>query len=205
MRFAEARLTGKIRQADEERTLGQIFELYRKVKLPLLSDGRAKFAETHIDLFTEAWGTDFEAVNLSQSHVGRFVADRRSGAVAPALNGRGSEGVRNGTIDGDFRWLRSVFNFARHQNGKRFLSEDPLVDLPPWPKEKRSPWPKEKNKLKPVASQNRYTRTQEHADAVDPKGRLRCILALARLTGRRESAICGLRSERRASRRCWCD
>ena len=52
-------------------------------------------------------------------------------------------------------------------------------------------WPKEKNPHKPIASQERYTRTQEHTDAVDPVGRLRCILALARLTGRRESANAG--------------
>ncbi len=34
----------------------------------------------------------------------------------------------------------------------------------------------------------------EHVDAVDPQGRLRCILSLARHTGRRESAICKLRA-----------
>ena len=32
----------------------------------------------------------------------------------------------------------------------------------------------------------------QHVDAVDSEGRLRAILALARWTGRRESAICGL-------------
>jgi hypothetical protein len=34
-----------------------------------------------------------------------------------------------------------------------------------------------------------YHGTQEHTDTVDPPGRLRCILALARYTARRENAI----------------
>ena len=95
--------------------------------------------------------------------------------------------MRDGTIDGDFRWLRSVFHFARRHrvNGRPVLPVNPLEDLE---------WPKEKNPQKPVASHKRYTATQEHTDAVDPDGRLRCILALARFTGRRESAICGLRT-----------
>ena len=195
--FARARLTGEIPRDERGPTLGQIFELYRGEKLPLLSDARVKFAETHIGLFTQAWGADFEVSNLLPSHVARYVADRRSGVLAPELNGREATGVRDGTVDGDFKWLRSVFNFARHHkvaDGRRFLLVDPLDDLQAWPKEKKRPWPKEKNKRRPIASHERYTRAQEHTDAVDPEGRLRCILALARLTGRRESAICGLRT-----------
>lgn len=83
--------------------------------------------------------------------------------------------------------MRSVFNFARRHrvSGRPAIPSNPLEDLT---------WPKEKNPQKPIASHERYARTQKHTDAVDPKGRLRCILALARLTGRRESAICGLRA-----------
>lgn len=40
----------------------------------------------------------------------------------------------------------------------------------------------------------RYVRTLAHVDAVDPMGRLRTMLTLTRYTGRRESAICGLRA-----------
>ena len=182
--LARAHLTGEDMRS---LTLKQVFHLYRQEKLPLLSEGRAKLAETHIDLFAEAWGADFEVANLSPSHVARFVAARRSGALAPSLNGREAMGVRDGTIDGDFRWLRSVFHFARRHKvgGRPVLPANPLEDLE---------WPKEKNPHKPIASQERYTRTQEHTDSVDPEGRLRCILALARFTGRRESAICGLRT-----------
>ena len=69
-------------------TLGHVFDLYRQEKLPLLSEGRITFAETHLDLFTRAWGENFEVANLSQSHVARFVAGRRSGTLAPPLKGR---------------------------------------------------------------------------------------------------------------------
>ena len=186
-KIVEAKLTGRDLRSVRSPTLGQIFKLYRREKLPLLSEDRGKLAETHIELFTEAWGTNFEVANLSPSHVARFVAARRSGALAPALNGRKAVGVTDGTLDGDFRWLRSAFNFARRHkvSGRPVLPTNPLEDLT---------WPKEKNPRKPIASHERYARTQEHTDAVDPEGRLRCILALARFTGRRESAICGLRA-----------
>ena len=94
-------------------TLGHIFQLYRQEKLPLLSEARIRFAKTHLDLFAQAWGTDLEVSNLSPSHVARYVAGRRSGALSPDLKGREVTGVRDGTIDGDFKWLRSVFQFAR--------------------------------------------------------------------------------------------
>ena len=182
--LARAHLTGEDLRSP---TLGQVFHLYSRERLPLLSGARAKLADTHIRLFAEAWGADFEVANLSPSHVARFVHARRSGVLAPSLNGREATGVRDGTIDGDFRWLRSVFNFARRHrvDGRPALSMNPLEDLS---------WPKEKNPQRPIASHERYTRTQEHTDTVDPHGRLRCILALARYTGRRESAICGLRA-----------
>jgi hypothetical protein len=44
----------------------------------------------------------------------------------------------------------------------------------------------------------RYLATHKHANAVDPTGRLRCILALARYIGRRESAICSLYARKKS-------
>ena len=55
-------------------------------------------------------------------------------------------------------------------------------------------WGREKNPRRPVASHQRFVETLKHVDTVDPMGRLRCILILARYTGRRESAICHLRA-----------
>ena len=95
--------------------------------------------------------------------------------------------MRSGTIDNDLRWLSSVFNWARRHKveGKRLLPMNPLHDVN---------WPKEKNLLRPVASHSRFTDTMTVIDQIDPRGRLRCMLALARYTGRRESAICQLKA-----------
>jgi integrase len=46
---------------------------------------------------------------------------------------------------------------------------------------------------RPVASAARYAKTLARADQVDPTGRLACLLALARTTGRRVNAMCQLR------------
>lgn len=81
----------------------------------------------------------------------------------------------------------SVFNWARgyRVDGRPLLAENPLTGID---------WPRERNPRRPVASHQRFLATLAHADQVDPKGRLRCILALARHTGRRESAICAIRA-----------
>src|SRR5262245_42349840 len=108
-------------------------------------------------------------------------------------NGRGRRGyrklkaVRDGTLDAEFRWLASVFNWAHgfKIGGKRMIPENPLHG---------TERPREQNPRRPVASHQRYLATMKHVDAVDPKGRLGCILALARYTGRRESAICAIRA-----------
>lgn len=189
-RIAEARLTGK---RTTRLTMGQVFDQYRLHKLPNLSDGWRRASETRIDLFTRAWGRDLEAVNVDQTRIDAFVRRRRAGELLPATLAsvdrprgyRTPRPVRDGTIDADLRWLSSVFNFARRHRvgGRRLMSENPLHDVS---------WPKERNPRRPVASHDRFVATMKHVDAVDPEGRLRCVLALARWTGRRESAICGL-------------
>ena len=95
--------------------------------------------------------------------------------------------VRAGTVNSDFQWLSSVFNWARKHKveGHRLLQDNPLHDVD---------WATEQNVRRPIASHERYTKTLEHVDAVDRGGRLRCILTLARHTGRRENAICQLRA-----------
>ena len=69
--------------------------------------------------------------------------------------------------------------------GHRLLQDNRLHDVE---------WATEQNIRRPIASHGRYTKTLEHVDAVDPEGRLRCILTLARHTGRRENAICQLQA-----------
>ena len=150
-------------------------------------------AEARRSLFVRAWEPNKVVTSVSQTDVDTYASARRAGTLSPLGKGKGQGDrppvhVRDGTLDGDFRWLSSVFNWARrhkHEDGRRLLAENPLHDVE---------WPREKNPRRPVASHQRYQATLAHVDAVDPAGRLRCILALARYTGRRESAICGLRA-----------
>jgi hypothetical protein len=167
-------------------TLGVVLALYLQHRVPLLSLPRQQNARNLITLFRRLWGEDLLVDNLGQTQIDAWVDARRSGALRPKKR-RGGKGVRDGTIRNDFLFLSAVFNWARgHRvNGKRLISENPLRDVKT---------PSEKNPQRPVASHDRYERTQEYTNVVDPQGRLRCMLALARYTGRRETAICELRA-----------
>ncbi len=180
---AEARFTGR----DLRRiTLGDVFSIYRTHRLPELASAWRRAVETRLEVFLEEWGADLAVQDTSQTHINRYGRRRMTGTLS-AERTRKRKSVRAGTVDGELRWLSSVFNFARHHkvNGKRLLQENPLHDVK---------WEKEVNVRRPVASHHRFTETLKHVDTVDPLGRLRCMLSLARYTGRRESAICKLRA-----------
>lgn len=171
-------------------TLGQVFSVYFRNRAPLLTKDWRQAAETRRDLFEAAWGAAQKVEDIGETEVDRYCAIRRSGKLIPKgrepTETRKARGVRDGTLHADFRWLSSVFNWARKHktNGRRLLAANPLHDVD---------WPKEKNIRRPVASNQRFVETLAKVDEVDANGRLRCMLALARYTGRRESAICQLR------------
>lgn len=175
-------------------TLGQVFAAYRKHRVPDLKAQHKRSVKTRLTLFEEAWGAELRMAEFCQTHVDTYTAGRTSGELS-SLHGKEGRGarkprpVRMGAVEGEFRTLSAAFNWAtRHKIGDQYLlQENPLrrVDRP---KAKKG------DIRRPVASHQRYNATQKHTDAVDPAGRLRCILALARLTGRRESAICGLQA-----------
>jgi integrase len=165
-------------------TLGQVFGLYMAHKFPLLSVQSQDMAAMREALFRAHWGDGVLVDDITQTHVDSFAKARRSGKLR-AVKRRGGAGVEDGTISHDFQWLASVFNWGRRHrvNGKRLLTDNPLIGLK---------IPRQLNPKQPVSSHERYTRTQDHTDKADPTGRLRCMLALARYTGRRVNAICNL-------------
>ncbi|HZL28077.1 MAG TPA: hypothetical protein VFC39_16250 [Acidobacteriaceae bacterium] len=173
-------------------TLSQLFRVYAQHKGRTLEGQWKRGAETRARLFIDAWGEALPVAQISQSYVDTYCSDRRARRVAPAKR-RGvladpRQPLRDGALDSDFRWLSSVFNWAtKHKlsTGKRLLDHNPLHDCQ---------WPREKNVRRPIASDDRYVRTLAKVDEVDPVGRLRVILSLARYTGRRESAILSLRA-----------
>jgi integrase len=193
---ARERITG----ADIQRgvTLGQVFAAYKRHQVPTLEPYRQSYATRYIAMFSAAWGPNLLVADVDQSRVDAYVAKRRALEVIPPGLAKNEDGKlrrggrkptppRDGTLNSDFTWLSSVFNWARgrKEGGRRLLGENPLQDVT---------WPKEANVRRPVARHERFVETMKHVDTIDPKGRLRCILELARWTGRRESAICGLRA-----------
>jgi integrase len=113
-------------------------------------------------------------------------------------NAEDRRSVRDRTIEADLKWLNAVFNWAvRWQDGqgRYLLSENPVRGYP---------IPKEKNPLRPVMTQDRYLALRDVSDQVTMeimvggslekvRSYLTELLDLANETGRRLSAILGLR------------
>ena len=179
-------------------TLAKVFAAYRRHHLPTLKKYRQQYARRYMSMFVAAWGPDLLVADVDQSPVDLYSQKRRALEVLPPAfmpneegelrrGGRTPTPPRDGTLNCDFVWLSSVFNWARKrkEGGRRLLTENPLHGVT---------WPREANVRRPVARHERFVATMEHVDTVDPQGRLRCVLSLARWTGRRQSAICGLRA-----------
>jgi hypothetical protein len=165
-------------------TVGELFAAYDQHKAGTLTGQWKRGAETRQRLFRSAWGDSLPVVSISQSNVDAYCAARRA-AFAAKHKGRT---MRDGGLDCDFRWLSSVFNWARKHklpSGERLLTLNPLHDCT---------WPREKNVRRPIASHERYLLTLAQSERVDPRGRLRAILTIARFTARRETSICELRT-----------
>lgn len=165
-------------------TLGQVFGAYFTHEAPSLTTKWRAVSETRRELFLAIWGAEKPVRDIGQADVKLFAQRRRTGALRPEQSR--VKTVREGTIEADLRWLSVVFRWGMgfKANGRPLVQANPLATL------KR---PKPKNVRRPVASHDRYVRTLQHADTVDPEGRLACMLALARYTGHREGAICQLR------------
>jgi len=93
--------------------------------------------------------------------------------------------ISEGTIGADIVFLQTALNWAVEQG---LLSHNPVARF----KRPKNPRPK-----RPVADYDRYLRVQAVADRVDP--RLGVFMTLIEALGWRESAICQLRAEGRAS------
>jgi hypothetical protein len=196
-------------------TLGQLFTAYDEHRGSKFERVQWRTAiKTRTRLFLEAWGGDIPVVSISQTSVDSYSAKRRADFVEKQRSQRaareivlaerakvagkkhvrrpalGFRDLRDGAIDPDFRWLSSVFNWAmRHRlsSGKRLLTVNPLHDCK-WPREKSE------NIRRPPATHDRYVRTLAQCDAIDPSGRFRVALTLARYTARRIDAILHLRA-----------
>jgi hypothetical protein len=134
--------------------------------------------ETHVS-------RDFHIENLTQHHVDAYVAARRSGALESPKKRGTRPGVRDGSIRSELQLLVSILHFGEtHKvNGRPLLTATPLKGVQ---------IPQERNPMRPVATEERYQKLFKVADAVEPLGRFRCVLSLARECGRRINAIVNL-------------
>lgn len=168
----------------QDADLGTVFRLFFELKVPTYRLAWQRASRTRREMFEKAWGARKRVEDIGKHDIDHFAHLRRSGALTPGVsNVKG--GVREGTIEADLRWLSTAFAWAHGYKvkGERLVPSNPLTGL------KR---PKEKNTRRPIASHQRFVATMEHVDAVDPEGRLGCMLVIARYTGHRENAICQL-------------
>ena len=183
-RVAELRLTGPVRSI----TIGHLFRLYFAHRAPNLSADRQELAtRIYRPYFLAHFADDFGLEDLSQTHIDAYVVARRARTIISERHRGVTTSPRDGTIRNELNWLKSVIRWARgfRVGGRPLLVGDPLAGIT---------FVREKNVRRPIASDERYQRTLSVADLVDASGRLACMLALARFTGRRVNAIGNLRA-----------
>ena len=95
-------------------------------------------------------------------------------------------GVSAGTIRNELHLIEAMVRWGQGLRvaGKRLILGNPIAGLT---------IPSEKNAKRPIATEARFLSLLAVADAVEPTGRFRAVLSIARYTGRRIRAICELR------------
>ena len=138
------------------------------------------------DIFESCFGPETKVANIDQADIDRFVHERTTGNLYPEGQTAKTKAVSVGTSSADLGWLRTAFRWGTRRKlaGEWLISENPLdrLTLPG----------RNANQRRPVASDERYLASRGAADGVDPKGRIRAMLAIARYTGRRINSICSL-------------
>lgn len=144
------------------------------------------------------FGAKFDVRSLSPNDIAQYAAKRRTGGIH-CEKGFITQPVRQTAVHADLGLLRRMLRWAcsvRLSSGARWLDHNPIDGLR---------FEKERNPVRPIASIERYEKTrskiQELAttaeNTVDRMRwiRLELALFLAEGTGRRRSAIVGLRWE----------
>ena len=167
-------------------TLRQFFDVYFKDRVPQLKANWQQASAARRRIFESCFGPETKVANLDQADIDRFVHQRTTGALYPEGQTATRKAVTVGTANADLAWLRTSFRWGKRRkvSGEWLIGENPLdrLTLPG----------RNKNQKRPVASEARYVASRVAADKVDPEGRIRAMLAIARYTGRRINSICSL-------------
>lgn len=175
-------------------TFGQLTGLFRLHRVPQLATTRQRAVKGMLDLLERHFARELRVDDLTPHHVDAYVTARKSGSLRSPRHRGGRDrdghevraGVAPGTVRNELHLLVAMITWALtfRQGGRRILTANPLEGMR---------IPVEKNMKRPVATDERYRQLLAVADQVDPLGRFRCMLVLARATGRRVNAICSLK------------
>jgi integrase len=179
-----ARFATTGRKPEVRASLQQLFDIYGREVTPEKAEGTQKHDRMCARMFLDFFGRARRAETLSRRDWDRFIRERRTGKVVPAVR-PGSGGVGDRQIAYDLSWLRAVLNWATlagDGNGGVLLERNPLKGLP---------LPREESPKRPVVTQERYEAMLAFAADVDRRFEL--ALILAHETGHRIGAVRMLR------------
>lgn len=176
--------------------LSRLFALYLEHQTPQKGERMRKEDPTRVELWTRFLGADKDPLGLTLREWEDFVRARLAGEVdARGRRVRKEEDRRPlgpRTVERDLRFLLAVLHWGttwRDEATKTYLlRENPARGYP---------IPRERNPKRPVATQERYEAIRAVSDRVliddEVRSPLSEVLDLAVATGRRLSAILGLR------------
>lgn len=192
-------IDGELPSTGPDRTVGRIFDLFRREQLHGLSESREKDLRRALEMW-EAWlGRRFDLSTFDRREWDAFARERGSGAIdargrhVPAKSRR-EVGPR--TVGKDLGTLRQVCRFAEgtrdRESAAFLLDRDPTRGLK---------LPREKSPSRPVARIETFRRLLSVADRIEvghgkkhkARAPLRELLILSAHTGRRIGAIVALR------------
>ncbi len=182
--------------------LARVFALYLKERTPRKTEGEQRADHRRVEMWTRVLGGSIDPHRISLAQWERFIRKRASGAIdarGHAVSEQQRRKIRARPVEADCKWLRWVFSWAskwRTQQGHYLMRENSVRGFEA---------PTEKNPMRPVATQDRYEAVRGVSDLVmmetrwgrkrEARSYLSEFLDIVNGTGRRLSAVCGLRFE----------
>ena len=178
-----AQLRSEIVAPNARLTLHALFDMYAKEVTPAKGRGKQQHDRTTMRLMLRAFGPDRDPLTLGLRDWNRYIAERRSGRLAPVgpKGHKRREGVNNRQIGFDLTMLRAALRWATMAgdgHGGALLERNPCAGFP---------IPTESSPGRPRMPEERYQSMLAVANEVHPKFKL--ALILANETGHRLSSI----------------
>ena len=180
--------------------LAKVFALYLRERTPQKTEGVQQADHRRVEMWAKVLGGNNDPHRISLAHWERFTRERASGAIdarGNAVPEHERQKVRARPVEADCKWLRGVFNWAsrwRTPQGLYLMRENPVRGFHV---------PSEKNPIRPVATEDRYEAVRDVSDQIMTevcwgerrvvRSYLSEVLDIINGTGRRLSAVCGLR------------